>query len=409
MTDRFPADPADRFTAAWFAADGPADRTLPWFAADGLLAVAFGFLTWVQVTRPSNLAAAGPVEGFGWVLVLGPLALIAVRRLAPVTVLAAAIGLFLLSAIEHGEGNAFLAIPPLAYMVAATRPVLVSAAISALGVVVLSTTTLYGPGQIDEFDGGVPLVLFGFFAIGWGLGASVRAGRLRQRELAVQATITQAEIDAAAEQAVADERARIARELHDAVGHAVNVMVMQAGAARLATDDERSRGALQSIEKVGRAALSDLDRMLGLLHGADPDGAPTEPTHGLADIARLVEGVRAAGADVHLDDRCSHVLDTTVERPIGVAAYRIVQEGLTNAVKHAGPARIEVTLACDDDEVVISVIDDGRGAAVVPSGGGRGIVGMAERAEIHGGRLVAGPRAGGGFAVEAHLPRGGER
>ena len=387
--------------------DRPVSRAPRWFAADALLAVLFGYFTVDQVQRAENVAEHGSVDGIGWLLLLAPTALIVVRRFAPAMVLLGALAVYLVAAVDLGEGNAFLAVPPLVYTVAATRSATGSAWLALGAYATLMLTTTYGPGEIDPFDGGITTILAIFVGIGWVIGWQVRAAAMRQSELADQAEVTQDEIDAVARRAVADERTRIARELHDAVGHAVNVMVMQAGAARMSSTDDRSRDTLRDIERVGRSALSDLDRMLGLLHGEE-DAAPTEPAYGLADVARLVDDVRAAGADVHLDASEADALDATSERPIGATAYRIVQEALTNAVKHAGRARIEISLATDDDAVVVTVVDDGRGAASAPtSHGGRGRIGMRERVALHRGELTAGPRPGGGFRVEARLPRNG--
>jgi signal transduction histidine kinase len=198
---------------------------------------------------------------------------------------------------------------------------------------------------------------------------------------------------------VADERVRIARELHDAVGHAVNVRVLHAGAARLVADDPRTVSSLQEIERTGRSALTDLDHMLGLLR---PEvDAPLTPIHGAGDIDRLIDEMNAAGSDVQLHQRC----EAPIDRLVGIAAYRIVQEALTNALKHAGPSHIDVTLSCEGRELEILVADDGVGStATWTNGGGRGIAGMRERASVLGGRLDAAPLASGGFQVRALIP-----
>ncbi|UUY05895.1 histidine kinase [Svornostia abyssi] len=240
-------------------------------------------------------------------------------------------------------------------------------------------------------------------AASWLVGVRTRRARERAERLEEDAQAARAEAAAAAQEAVTEERRRIARELHDAVGHAVNVMVVQAGAGRFVTSDATAREVLERIEAVGRTALSDLDRMLGLLDD-DGDGAPREPAHGVADLPRLVDGVRATGADVTL--RCDDLGDLDRERPLGAAVFRIVQEALTNAVKHAGPARIDVVVTGSAGELAVEVRDDGRGAAAQrPRDGGRGLAGMRERVAVLGGRLEAGPQAGGGFRVHARLPR----
>jgi signal transduction histidine kinase len=234
--------------------------------------------------------------------------------------------------------------------------------------------------------------------------AAQRTRRARVRTEALESDIAAAREEAAtaAQEAVVEERRRIAQELHDAVGHAVNVIVVQAGAGRFVTQDDAAREVLSRIEGVGRAALVDLDRMLGLLGAPTGAEAPLAPTHRTADVARLVEGVRATGADVRLEVDGVGDLDHATD----AAVFRIVQEALTNSVKHAGPAHIDVTLAGTAQEVVVEVQDDGRGAAAPrPRHGGRGLAGMRERVSVLGGRLEAGPRPGGGFRVRARLPR----
>jgi signal transduction histidine kinase len=234
----------------------------------------------------------------------------------------------------------------------------------------------------------------------------VRETRSRADQLRMEAAAARADAEAVARQAVQDERVRIARELHDAVGHAVNVMVMQAGAARLLAQDERTAEALRNIERVGRASLSDLDAMLGLLTPSDDDpGAPLEPAHRLSDVADLVARVRSSDLRVALRDETAGRVPPDLDGRVAAATYRIVQESLTNISKHAGPTSAEVVLRASGDELVVSVLDDGLGAAASPSpGGGRGIAGMRERVHVLGGRLEVGPRPGGGFAVEARIP-----
>jgi signal transduction histidine kinase len=387
-------------------ADRLPNRELAWYAADALLVVLLGYFTIDSNRSATYVEQYGRVVGSGWIWVLGPTALILVRRTIPATALALATLMYLVAGVSHGDGNSILAAPFLAYTVALTRPPRVSAAMVATAGLLVAFTGLYGPGP--RLALAIPVVVL-VFGVGWAVGVRVRTSHDRAGVLAARAEQARREAAESAHLAVVHERARIARELHDAVGHAVNVMVMQAGAARMVTTDERSATSFREIERVGRSALLDLDRMLGLLRDDGGPSAPLEPAHGLVDIGELVDGVRAAGADVVLDDRCTRPLDPDMERPIGAAAYRIVQEALTNAVKHAGPASIRVVLSCDDSELVVSVVDDGRGAASVPSLGGRGIAGMKERVAVLGGTLAAGPRPGGGYSVEATFPRPEER
>jgi signal transduction histidine kinase len=231
----------------------------------------------------------------------------------------------------------------------------------------------------------------------------------------------QAEHEAATEAAVQQERARIATELHDVVTHNVSVMIVQAGAARqvLGQSPDQARAALLAVESSGRAAMAELRHLLGLLSlpdqagesARDQNGAAAElrPQPGLARLEALVDRVRAAGLPVELDvSGLPHDLPPGVE----VAAYRIVQEALTNVIKHAGKPRTSVRVGCQAGALVIEVADAGRSMTVVGPvgaslpGSGRGLLGMRERAALYGGDLQAGPRRGGGWLVTARLPLG---
>jgi signal transduction histidine kinase len=212
---------------------------------------------------------------------------------------------------------------------------------------------------------------------------------------------------AEARRAVAEERTRIARELHDVVAHRVSLMTVQAGAAKtIAGDDpEGASQAMQAVETAGRQALDELRHLLGVLR-PEADGEVLGPQPGLAEVPRLVDQFRAAGLEVALT---MNGAQTDLPARVDLSAYRIVQEALTNALKHAGPgARAEVRLHTDGRGVDIEVLDDGRGGTIL-TGSGHGIVGMRERALLLGGRLDASPRQGGGFHVVAHLPLGQER
>jgi signal transduction histidine kinase len=207
---------------------------------------------------------------------------------------------------------------------------------------------------------------------------------------------------AEARRVVAEERTRIARELHDVVAHRVSMMTVQAGAAKTvaADDPEGALQAMEEVEKAGHQALGELRHLLGVLRPeAEVDGLGPPP--GLADVPRLVEQFARAGLDVSLT---MDGLPTDLPTRVDLSAYRIVQEALTNVLKHAGPsARTEVRLSIDNHEVAIEVLDNGHGDTTLP-GSGHGILGMRERALLLGGSLDAGPRTGGGFQVVAHLP-----
>jgi signal transduction histidine kinase len=209
----------------------------------------------------------------------------------------------------------------------------------------------------------------------------------------------------AADDAVATERARIARELHDVVAHAMAVMVVQAGAARTIVDrdPDGAKAAMGEVETMGRTGLVEMRRLIGVLT-ADDDVAERMPQAGLAHLDELLRTVRAAGVPVEL-------LRVGDERPLpagaDVNAYRVIQEALTNTLKHAGKAHASVTLAYTEDALVIEIADDGVGPRH-DGPPGHGLIGMRERVGVFGGSLDAGRRAGGGFVVRARFPTGGE-
>jgi signal transduction histidine kinase len=232
---------------------------------------------------------------------------------------------------------------------------------------------------------------------------AVRDRQLRAEALAARADLLEREQELRANEAVAEERARIARELHDLVAHNVSVMVVQAGAERhaLGEGQESTRATLASIEQAGRQALAEARRLLGMLRRKG-DHEELEPQPSVDQIDVLIEQVERAGLPVTLD-----IEGERVPLPAGVdlCAYRIVQEGLTNTLKHAGPARAEVRLRYASRALDIEVRDDGRGATHVNGdGSGHGLIGMRERVALYGGALETGPREGGGFEIRAHIP-----
>ena len=239
------------------------------------------------------------------------------------------------------------------------------------------------------------------FGIAWLAGFALRE-RVEQAEAAeVRATQAEREREAAARVAVAEERARIARELHDIVAHAVSVMVLQVGAVRHKLPDERAedRDALRGVEQTGRRALAEMRRLLAALR-PEGDDAEFTPQPGLDGLESLLDDVGRAGLPVRL-----HVDGERfpLPRAIDLSAYRIVQEGLTNALKHARATQADVTVRYEPNEVDIEVRDDGSGTST-SDGLGHGLVGVRERVKIYGGEMTAGPRPEGGFVLSARLP-----
>ena len=222
---------------------------------------------------------------------------------------------------------------------------------------------------------------------------------LGERERRVQ--LAERERDLVAREAVVEERARIARELHDAIAHNVSMMVVQAGAERrvLNGNGTGTREVLETIEQIGRGALTEMRRLVGMLRGDSRDLLAPQP--GLGDLATLTTQVRESGLAVEL-----RVDGEPRELPVGIelSAYRIVQEALTNTLKHAGDAHATVHVRYGADSLELEIVDDGRGSPAPVAGGGHGLVGMRERVALYGGHLEAGHDPGGGFAVRVVLP-----
>jgi len=243
---------------------------------------------------------------------------------------------------------------------------------------------------------------YALFGAAWVLGDNLRQRRQREGELVERAERLLAEQDERAHRAVADERARIARDLHDVVAHTVSVIVLHAGAARriAAEQPERARGALEAIEALGREAAADMRRLVGILRAPAEPAADTEPQPSLARLDTLVDRVRAAGLDVrlHIEGEAR-----TLAPGVDLSAYRIVQEALTNTLRHAHAERADVVLRYRADGLELEVSDNGRGS-VPAAGGGQGLIGMRERAAIFGGRVEVGPGPGAGFRVRVLLP-----
>lgn len=265
------------------------------------------------------------------------------------------------------------------------------------------------------------LFLPAIFVPAWWLGALLQRAQTRARQLAELAAALDAERERSAQAAVVEERTRIAREVHDAVAHAVSVMTLQIGGLRRQLDDvlqarPAERDVMLGLERLGRQSVDDLRALVGILREGAHDG-PHAPTPSLSRLEELVADVRAAGLDV-----TARTEGEPVELPTGldVSAYRVVQEALTNVLRHAPASTCQVVLTWGTDAVRVRVEDDGAGPVgaagaggptVVDQGdpadrsvGGHGLVGMLERVNAYGGTLKVGPRAGGGFAVDASFP-----
>ncbi len=275
-----------------------------------------------------------------------------------------------------------------------TRAIVIATAVIAVALVVAGSAA--PPSQVAE-GLAVGAVVLG---VGWILGW---VGRERREYRAAAAA-------AQVQQAVAEERLRVAREIHDVVAHGVSLIVVRASVASHVMDrrPDEARDALAMIESTGRESLRELRRVVGALRAGDPpDGAPAgvePPLGGPADLRAIADAVAPAGVRVELDADDLAPLSPLVAATV----HRVVQEALTNVVRHAAPTTCRIMVRITADEVVVRVEDDGAGAGWRPSGvgsGGHGIAGMRERVRLLAGSLDAGPRPGGGFAVEARLPR----
>jgi signal transduction histidine kinase len=236
------------------------------------------------------------------------------------------------------------------------------------------------------------VVIAAMTVIAWLIGNSIRQSRIHAETLRAQAEA----------QAATAERLRIARELHDMVAHSIGIIAIQAGVGGRVIDTQpiEAHNALTAIETTSRETLAGLRRMLGALRQAEPGAAtPLDPALGLADVGKLAATTADAGVLVEVQ---WHGPQRPLPAEIDTSAFRIIQEAVTNVVRHAGTAECQVSIDHQDDELAIEVLDDGRGGAVV--GGGYGIAGMRERVGLLNGQFTAGPRPGGGFRVAARLP-----
>jgi signal transduction histidine kinase len=381
----------------------------------GLGIVAAG-LTTVAVLGPSGRPGlvGTPIAGPSWLLALLPLLMgapLVLRRRAPLlmwTAIWAALALLYLLTGNRPESLAFGPYPetpaPFAFVLFAAAYSLgahASPRRAAAGLIlatpVVAEISHHGDlGLAFSSDGGkagVALALLQLVAF-WLAGVLVRARR-QAASLAARGAALQRQ----AEQAAAAERARIARELHDIIAHHLSVVVLHAAGAR--AYGQADPETLKEIENSGRQALTETRRLFGVLRAPDQETGRA-PQPGISELPALTGSLRAAGLEVTLSIDGDHA---ALPPAVHVSAYRIVQEALTNVLKHAGPARAEVMVGCADSAVTIEVTDDGPGNPAPPAlTGGQGLAGMRERVAVFGGDLRAGPRAGGGFTVCARLP-----
>jgi signal transduction histidine kinase len=351
--------------------------------ADVHLAVILAALSLVEVAVIDR-------EPRGFVLAVLMALPLAWRRIAPLLVALVISGSLAAFVRVAGEGNDYVFIVVTIvlsmYSVGAFLPIRVSVA----GLLATAAVVAIGVQASEVSSTGDYLFIVFLFGAPW------VAGRIARRQYAATAAAERRAADA-----VADERARVARELHDVVAHSVGLIVVQAGAAEQVIDRDpaAAREALATIRTTGKAALVDLRHMLGLLR-SDGDHQGSEPQPDLDALDALVERVRGAGLPVQVEVQGER---RPVGPGVGLAAYRVVQEALTNALKHARGSHATVRLRYEPDLLEVTVTDDG-GSPNGTAGAGQGLIGMRQRVLVHDGALDAGPIPGGGFRVHARLP-----
>lgn len=339
----------------------------------------------------------GPVAVNAVVMPAAALAL-AWRRTRPLTALAVVVGGFSAMAVAFGAteswSSVFIYVAAVYSAVVYGRSPLAAGALAALGIAVLSVTD----PLIHSF--GEALWAPSLTVLTVGVGLTGRAIRARSGALEQRAEALEREEQRRAAEAAAEERRRIARELHDIISHSLGVVVLQVGAVErvLERDPARARAVLESIRATGQEAIGEMGTLLGLL-----DAGPRwsrEPQPSLAELDGLVSRMREAGLSVELTiEGQRRALPAALE----LSAFRVVQEGLTNALKHAGPAHVQALLRYGEDELEVDIADDGAGAGN-GAGSRRGLAGIRERVEVFGGRLEAGPGPGGGWKLHARFP-----
>jgi signal transduction histidine kinase len=360
------------------------------------LAISLGVLVFGVV---EVLTTGYPQRGLWVAGVVVTAAALAFRRRFPLaTVVAVVAGMTAYSSVDRPEDPAFwfFAVIFATHAVGAYAPLPKAIA----GLALVCATFLVGAiidGQTVSDVFFVWVLLVGV----WGLGRLLerRTGEAARAER--HAALLEAERELHAREAIAEERARIARELHDIVAHGVSTMVLQVGGVRrrLRDDQKAELDVLLNVEETGRRSLTEMHRMLGIMRQSDAS-QPLTPQPGLARLDELTQSMRAAGLPVEL-----RVEGDPVELPSGLdlSAYRIIQEALTNTLKHAGRARAKVTVSYGPGALDLEVLDDGRGSSNGHTGG-HGLVGMRERVTLFGGELETGRQSAGGYRVRAHLP-----
>ena len=372
-------------------------RSLPAVAQDLAFALALSAYTQWELSVAEVVQGPMWAQRLAFLMMTGAIAGRRATPLAAAVVGAAGMAVQTVLGVALAAGG-FLAVIALTHSVALRCPR--RAAVAGL-VMIMAAVHLYDVLYPEEFSLPDLIANAAIFLLVWALGRGARRWRHRTQELRERAAAQQRQQEERS--AIAQERASIARELHDIVAHAISVMVLQAGAARqvLNAQPQRASGPLLAVEDSGRQALDEMHRLLGILR-RDDDGLAVASVATLDRLPELVDHMRATGLDVEVTiEGEPHSLPSSLEQ----SAYRIVQEALTNTLKHSAAKRARVLIRYTSDALDLDVSDDGAAARQgATTGAGQGLVGMRERAALFGGELSAGPDANGTWAVRARLP-----
>ena len=378
-------------------------------ALDVLVASALGVLLTLLALAANSRNLMPGSESLVLPLSLIAAGCVATRRFAPLTSLAVAVVAVACSYALGFDSSSFVIIAIVLYLVATRYPPARSARAMALAGTTMALVIMFVPKPLPAGDvrpdswtlAVETLIALSIELLGWALGVAVHRQRGYIEAVRVQAAQEVRTEREFAARAAAEERLRIARELHDIVAHAMSVITVQAGVARyLLPEREAETGrVLGTIESTGRQALLDMRQLLGVLRRED-EGIPHSPAPGLADLGDLIASTDAAGTRVEIS---ASGRVRPLPEGIELSAYRIIQEALTNIVKHAATDHAEVRLAYEPEHLALEVIDNGPGAGS-PTPDGHGLTGMRERAALHGGTLDAGPLPTRGYRVAARLP-----
>ncbi len=382
------------------------NRQLLFDALVAAVVLVLGLIGRIDLVESSEVIFSREEDALHFLLIVSMAAPLVLRRVYPIPVFVVVLGSWIVDrGLDYPDTPAAFAVGVVFYTIGVELDRRTSLLIGGVSSAILVGWTAVGIAVLDSVHTGAIFYTLIATLTPLLLGREIHERRLRVEELERRAERAEKEREERAQRAVTEERARIARELHDVVAHQMTVMTIQAEGARRVADgsDARIVEALDTIKEAGHSALAEMRRLVGLLRDENQDGSDLTPLPNLGDLSVLVDQMEAAGLAVDVEMSGSvRPLPESVE----LSAFRLIQESLTNTARHGGPdvsAQVKVTYG--DDSLDLLVVDDGRGSAANSSnGGGHGLVGMKERVAVLGGTLAAGPGPGGGYRVHAVIP-----